>query len=85
MARLAEMELRHRWAGWDKTEFAGESTSHVSAWRIAQQDGLDVPTTPLRRSSRITSRQRPASRVVRIHCDVAVFGEPGGSELLPGR
>ena len=33
MARLAGMELRHRWAGWDRAEFTGESTSHVSVWR----------------------------------------------------
>jgi SAM-dependent methyltransferase len=32
MARLAGMSLRHRWAGWDRTPFTGESTSHVSVW-----------------------------------------------------
>ena len=33
MARLAGMELEHRWAGWDRSPFTGESTSHVSVWR----------------------------------------------------
>jgi hypothetical protein len=32
MARLAGMELRHRWAGWDRSPFTGESPSHVSVW-----------------------------------------------------
>lgn len=32
MARLAGMSLRHRWAGWDRTPFTGESASHVSVW-----------------------------------------------------
>ena len=32
MARLAGMTLRHRWAGWDRSPFTGESTSHVSVW-----------------------------------------------------
>jgi SAM-dependent methyltransferase len=32
MARLAGMSLRDRWAGWDRTPFTGESTSHVSVW-----------------------------------------------------
>lgn len=33
MARLAGMDLEHRWAGWDRAPFTGESTSHVSVWR----------------------------------------------------
>lgn len=33
MARLAGLHLRHRWAGWDKAEFTGESRSHVSVWQ----------------------------------------------------
>jgi SAM-dependent methyltransferase len=37
MARLAGMSLRHRWAGWDRSSFTGESTSHVSVWE--KQDG----------------------------------------------
>jgi len=32
MARLAGMSLRDRWAGWDRTPFTGESSSHVSVW-----------------------------------------------------
>lgn len=33
MARIAGMELEHRWADWDRSPFTGESTSHVSVWR----------------------------------------------------
>ena len=32
MAQLAGMSLRDRWAGWDRSPFTGESTSHVSVW-----------------------------------------------------
>ena len=32
MATLASMALRDRWAGWDRSPFTGESTSHVSVW-----------------------------------------------------
>ena len=32
MAKLAGMTLRHRWAGWDRSPFTGDSTSHVSVW-----------------------------------------------------
>ena len=32
MAKLAGMSLRHRWGGWDRSPFTGESASHVSAW-----------------------------------------------------
>jgi hypothetical protein len=35
MARLAGMSLRDRWAGWDRSPFTGESTSHVSVWENA--------------------------------------------------
>lgn len=35
MARLAGMSLTDRWAGWDKSPFTGDSTSHVSIWRKA--------------------------------------------------
>jgi SAM-dependent methyltransferase len=35
MAQLAEMTLRHRWAGWDRSPFTGESTAHVSVWEKA--------------------------------------------------
>ena len=33
MARLAGMELRERWADWDRSPFTAESTKHVSVWR----------------------------------------------------
>lgn len=32
MARLARMELRERWADWDRSPFTAESTKHVSVW-----------------------------------------------------
>ena len=32
MARLAGMDLRERWADWDRSPFAAESTKHVSVW-----------------------------------------------------
>jgi SAM-dependent methyltransferase len=32
MARLAGMELRERWADWDRSPFTSESTKHVSVW-----------------------------------------------------
>jgi len=32
MAKLAGLSLRDRWAGWDRSPFTGESTSHVSVW-----------------------------------------------------
>ncbi|MBP2327181.1 SAM-dependent methyltransferase [Kibdelosporangium banguiense] len=32
MARIAGMSLKHRWAGWDRSEFTAESTKHVSVW-----------------------------------------------------
>jgi SAM-dependent methyltransferase len=35
MARLAGMCLRDRWAGWDRSPFTDESTSHVSVWEKA--------------------------------------------------
>lgn len=33
MAQLAGMTLEHRWAGWDRSAFTGDSPSHVSVWR----------------------------------------------------
>jgi SAM-dependent methyltransferase len=36
MAKLAGMSLRDRWAGWDRSPFTGDSTSHVSVW---EKDG----------------------------------------------
>lgn len=32
MAKLAGMTLRERWAGWDRSTFGNESTTHVSVW-----------------------------------------------------
>jgi SAM-dependent methyltransferase len=32
MARIAGMSLRHRWAGWDRSELTAASTKHVSVW-----------------------------------------------------
>jgi SAM-dependent methyltransferase len=32
MAKLAGMELRDRWADWDRSRFSGDSTSPVSVW-----------------------------------------------------
>ncbi|MGZ6975849.1 MAG: class I SAM-dependent DNA methyltransferase [Acidimicrobiia bacterium] len=37
MARLAGLVLRDRWAGWDRSPFTGESTSHVSVWEKTGQ------------------------------------------------
>jgi SAM-dependent methyltransferase len=33
MARLAGLELEHRWADWDRSPFTDESPRHVSTWR----------------------------------------------------
>lgn len=33
MAKLAGLELEHRWAGWDKAPFTQMSQSHISVWR----------------------------------------------------
>ena len=33
MARIAGLTLEHRWAGWDRAPFTGDSPSHVSVWR----------------------------------------------------
>ncbi len=32
MARLAGLELRERWADWDRSPFTSESRSHISVW-----------------------------------------------------
>lgn len=32
MAQLAGMDLRLRWADWDRSPFTCESTKHVSVW-----------------------------------------------------
>jgi SAM-dependent methyltransferase len=36
MARLADMRLRERWSGWDRTPFTAEGQSHVSVWEKVQ-------------------------------------------------
>ncbi len=33
MARIAGLGLKHRWAGWDRSAFTAESTTHVSVWQ----------------------------------------------------
>jgi hypothetical protein len=33
MAQLAGMELRERWADWDRSPFTAESTKHISVWQ----------------------------------------------------
>ena len=35
MARLAGMELRERWADWDRSPFTAASTKHISVWEKA--------------------------------------------------
>lgn len=35
MAKLAGMQLRERWADWDRTPISGESPKHVSVWEVA--------------------------------------------------
>jgi len=35
MARLAGMELRERWADWDRSPFTAKCTKHVSVWEKA--------------------------------------------------
>jgi SAM-dependent methyltransferase len=33
MARLAGMQLVHRWGDWDRSAFTSESTKHISVWQ----------------------------------------------------
>lgn len=33
MARIAGLSLKYRWAGWDRSPFTAESTTHVSVWQ----------------------------------------------------
>jgi hypothetical protein len=33
MARIAGLSLKYRWAGWDRSAFTAESTTHVSVWQ----------------------------------------------------
>lgn len=44
MARLAGMVLRHRWAGWDRSPFTGDSRSHVSVWENPTRDPVSATT-----------------------------------------
>ncbi len=37
MARLAGLELRERWAGWDRSPFVATSTGHVSVYGRAEE------------------------------------------------
>lgn len=32
MARIAGLRLKHRWAGWDRSPFTADATTHVSVW-----------------------------------------------------
>ena len=36
MARLAGLELRERWAGWDRSPFTASSSGHVSVYAQAE-------------------------------------------------
>ena len=33
MARIAGMQLRERWSGWNGEPFTAESTKHISVWQ----------------------------------------------------
>ena len=33
MAKMASLQLAHRYASWDKSAFTGDSTSGVSVWQ----------------------------------------------------
>lgn len=33
MARIAGLSLKYRWAGWDRSAFTADSTTHVSVWQ----------------------------------------------------
>jgi hypothetical protein len=40
MARLAGMQLIHRWQWWDRSPFTGESRSHISIWEKSDDQTL---------------------------------------------
>ena len=46
MAQLAGLELEHRWAGWDRSPFTGDSTSHVSVWRKPSESPAPTGSQP---------------------------------------
>jgi hypothetical protein len=37
MARLAGLQLEHRWGDWRRSPFTAASDGHVSAWRRPQR------------------------------------------------
>ena len=37
MARIAGLSLKQRWAGWDRSPFTAESTTHVSVWQKPEE------------------------------------------------
>ena len=43
MARLAGMELRERWADWDRSPFTAESTKHISVWEKSTAMKIELP------------------------------------------
>jgi SAM-dependent methyltransferase len=44
MARIAGMSLKHRWAGWNRSELTADSTKHVSVWeKTAAREGAPPP------------------------------------------
>ncbi len=64
MARLAGMELRERWADWDRSPFTAESTKHVSVWEKPRMR-IELPI----------ETERLVIRPLRIE-DAADLGEP---------
>lgn len=40
MARMAGLELEHRWSGWDREPFTAESANTVSVWRKATSSAV---------------------------------------------
>jgi SAM-dependent methyltransferase len=46
MARLAGLELEHRWGGWSREPFGQESRSHVSVYRSMGEVGFGIEAAP---------------------------------------
>ncbi|MEV6906904.1 class I SAM-dependent methyltransferase [Amycolatopsis sp. NPDC051071] len=40
MARIAGMNLKYRWADWDRSEFTADSTKHVSVWEKSPEHSI---------------------------------------------